>query len=433
MLVTLLNHNADRDPVSKEVQDQCTPLHIAAKKGNVTCVKTLVAANCCLNKQNKHGKVPLHFAAMRGHLEIAKCLISAGCKRDACDNLGCTALHFASEEGHIAVAALLTQSSVAVNPTIKNKNSQTAEQLARSAKHKKIASLLREYGKKYEEWSRQVTTTVPISKLKLYVCGDTGVGKSSLLATLQAKLLNFSQRDKTGCENSNGINIQDIALTSGSWFSAWDVGGNMRCNIGIEYLLSAINAIFMVVVSLLSDGNELQQQVHNWLSLIRTCSLSSILTKGSLQSTFRKPSVLLVLSHADVVEDAIQQRGIVAVHEAASVFKNELDVLGDIKVFCVNSTSCDTQMANLKAVINKKYQQIIMSHPQVPLFCEVLGDFVSKSASEKTVAPVLHITDLRSIVTTTINPLITREHLHQALSVLTTAGRVSTVEQMFLV
>jgi hypothetical protein len=70
--------------------------------------------------------------------------------------------------------------------------------------------------------------------------------------------------------------------------------------------------------------------------------------------------VLLVLSHADVVEDAIQQRGIVAVHEAASVFKNELDVLGDIKVFCVNSTSCDTQMANLKAVINKKYQQIIM-------------------------------------------------------------------------
>jgi hypothetical protein len=58
---------------------------------------------------------------------------------------------------------------------------------------------------------------------------------------------------------------------------------------------------------------------------------------------------------------------------------------------------------------------------------------VSKSASEKTVAPVLHITDLRSIVTTTINPLITREHLHQALSVLTTAGRVSTVEQMFLV
>ena len=80
----------------------------------------------------------------------------------------------------------------------------------------------------------------------------------------------------------------------------------------------------------------------------------------SQQSTFHKPSVLLILSHADLVEDPVQQRGIVAVHEAASMFRSELDVLGDIKVFCVNSTSSDKQMANLKAVINQKYQQITM-------------------------------------------------------------------------
>ena len=139
---------------------------------------------------------------------------------------------------------------------------------------------------RYEEWTQQVTTTVPISKIKLYICGDTGVGKSALLATLQARLMSFhvhSPRDKkmsSHLEDSVGINIQDVSLNSGSWFSAWDVGGAMCCSIGIEYLLSAINAIFIVMVSLLSDGEELKRQIHNWLSLIRTCSLSSVLTKG---------------------------------------------------------------------------------------------------------------------------------------------------------
>ena len=85
MLLVLLNHNADSDPVSKDVQvsnrpcwslwcsirsmfmliqDQCTPLHIAAKKGNVSCVKALVDANCCLNKRNK---VCMYFLTLLEH------------------------------------------------------------------------------------------------------------------------------------------------------------------------------------------------------------------------------------------------------------------------------------------------------------------------------------------------------------------------------
>lgn len=111
-----------------------------------------------------------------------------------------------------------------------------------------------------------------------------------MLATLQKGLLTIrsqSSKDKKAVngqashfKGSVGINIQDVSLDTDSWFSAWDMGGTMCYNIGIEYLLSAVNAMFMVVVSLQSDVEEVKRQINNWLSVIRTCSLADALTKG---------------------------------------------------------------------------------------------------------------------------------------------------------
>lgn len=137
---------------------------------------------------------------------------------------------------------------------------------------------------KYEEWVRHLKTNVPISKIKLYVCGETGVGKSSLLETLQQRLLRMRSQSLNGNTDqqstSVGIRIKNVSIGSNGWFSAWDVGGTMAGNVGIEYLLSSVNAVYLLVLSLQSNIEELKQQIRRWLSLISTCGLADGLTKG---------------------------------------------------------------------------------------------------------------------------------------------------------
>ena len=44
-----------------------TPLHLAAEKGHVECVKQLIHKNINLEAENKDKQAPLHCAARRGH------------------------------------------------------------------------------------------------------------------------------------------------------------------------------------------------------------------------------------------------------------------------------------------------------------------------------------------------------------------------------
>lgn len=82
---------------------------------------------------DKGGFSPLHWAARSGHLEIAVLLLDP--KRKASINyqnkLLDTPLHLAAWGGHVAVVSLLLQHHA--NTTIKNKDGQTALQLAKVA------------------------------------------------------------------------------------------------------------------------------------------------------------------------------------------------------------------------------------------------------------------------------------------------------------
>ena len=44
-----------------------TPLHLAAEKGHVECVKQLIQKDINLEAENKDKQTPLHCAARRGH------------------------------------------------------------------------------------------------------------------------------------------------------------------------------------------------------------------------------------------------------------------------------------------------------------------------------------------------------------------------------
>lgn len=119
-----------------------TILHRAAYTGNVEILDAilLVRADACVDVTNKNGETPLHLAAGKGNLPAVKSLIKAGADINAVNILGDTPLACAVHYGHVEVVQELLQKGADAN----TKNWQGIDAKARASKgnNEKIAKLL---------------------------------------------------------------------------------------------------------------------------------------------------------------------------------------------------------------------------------------------------------------------------------------------------
>jgi ankyrin repeat protein len=88
-----------------------TPLHFAAKSGNLDLVKYLIEEKGAdFNAPDNDGKIALHFAARWAKLDVVKYLIEEkGADFNAPDNDGKIALHFAAESGELDLVKYLIE------------------------------------------------------------------------------------------------------------------------------------------------------------------------------------------------------------------------------------------------------------------------------------------------------------------------------------
>ncbi|XP_074048812.1 espin-like protein [Macrotis lagotis] len=95
--------------VSLETLEEALPIHYAAVKGNLTCLKLLVAAdNRCVNRQTQSGASPLYLACQEGHLHIVQFLVKdCGADVHLRAHDGMTVLHAAARSGHYSLVVWL--------------------------------------------------------------------------------------------------------------------------------------------------------------------------------------------------------------------------------------------------------------------------------------------------------------------------------------
>lgn len=99
-----------------------------------------------LTDPNQRGAVddsPLHIAARKGELQDVEVLVAHGGNINSIGDLGNSPLHQAALSGHEAMVRLLL--NLGADPSIKNEFSQTALDVAFLGKHNEVAKILRGY------------------------------------------------------------------------------------------------------------------------------------------------------------------------------------------------------------------------------------------------------------------------------------------------
>ncbi|CAL4069557.1 unnamed protein product [Meganyctiphanes norvegica] len=136
-------------PFATEGPIGMTPLHLAAQNGHLETCQRLLCAGMNKDARNKVDKTPLHLAAMEGHTDIVKLLIREGANLDALDFLRMTALHWAVDRGHVDIVKILLKKRARID--FENKFSKIPLHLAIEHNFHDIVELLQEDVSEYKE------------------------------------------------------------------------------------------------------------------------------------------------------------------------------------------------------------------------------------------------------------------------------------------
>ena len=125
VLSCLLENGAD---VNKSADDDCTPLMIASRKGNVNNVACLIRHGADINlKHIYHGNTALHYAVEndRDSCEALSCLVENGADvNEGTGKINCTPLMIASRKGNVNNVACLIRHGADID--LKDQHGKTA-------------------------------------------------------------------------------------------------------------------------------------------------------------------------------------------------------------------------------------------------------------------------------------------------------------------
>ena len=110
VLKILIDQKADVN--TRTWNARTAPLHLAAPCGNPEVLKMLISQKADVSQQDGVDKIPLHYAAEYGNNEAVQILIKRKSYVNATDKDGKTPLHYAAQKGNIEVVQALIDKGI---------------------------------------------------------------------------------------------------------------------------------------------------------------------------------------------------------------------------------------------------------------------------------------------------------------------------------
>ena len=242
------------------------PLHFAASNGHLPITKYLIEEHGCDPMcRTKQGKAPLHLVAEKGHFDTMKYLIEKqGCDPRCQAMLGTTALYFAAENEHIKVVNYLLEKGA--DPII-------------------LASSFLQFTNEHYPFLFCYRADFPLAGTKVFVLGNQGAGKSSLVESLKQEDKWFLGRFTNVQVSPNTAGIISHLFTSQNFGDVmlYDFAGHSVYYASHSVLIqngtgSSQVLVFVLVLDLRLPMGDFTSQLEYWVSfLMCTCSAKMLL------------------------------------------------------------------------------------------------------------------------------------------------------------
>ena len=237
-------------------------------------------------------------------IDLIKALISTK-KWDpncSCDSNGDTALHLSTRHHRPTIVHFLL-SQTPCNPNVTNNVGETPLQVVSNSTSSIINDLIRHGANPdnvYKSFGKSVGLTKPlVPPVKVFIIGNSGVGKSTLTEALKIEtsfLVRRRSRSRVSSVNEKTAGIIPHEFESKLYGSVifYDFAGHKEFyNSHIAILQNVIKSsspIFLIVVNFNNSKEEIQHNIQVWLSFIDdNCTV-----------THCKPHIIIIGSHADI-------------------------------------------------------------------------------------------------------------------------------------
>lgn len=433
----------------------CSAVQLATRRNHLDIVQYLCEKGCSLNIQDCNGDTALHDACREGQLSLFYALYAAKCDLDLPNTNGATPLHLAAKYGHTELVRCLCTAGCNVNAV--TEHGFTADEVAANSSHDDLATLihhLRQDNLRDHYVNELVLGQIPISRVKLLVCGAPGVGKTELINSLKCHFLRslFRRRSTSDLAHAilrrtHGIAVHQTGIPNAGDFSIWDFSGMKEYYMAHEHFLGTNNSVVLLVFSLREPVEKQIAQLRFWLAMIKSKQPPGEGIRFAGRRS-HKPFAVLVGSFADqrrlpTLEE--ETSDVFAVPLASSMQRvpdNGRTVLqtlatefGEFFHFPESVYTLDCRLSQtreiraLRSLLGDLRSKVLRTQPWVPPLVHTLVQELPHWRREHADLPVLTWGNYHSKTRDLVNPLVSEERMRIVMTALHDMGEVVYINE----
>ena len=390
-----------------------TALHLACNYCEVGLSRLLIERTSDINLQNSDGDTPLLLACKQCQFDIIKLLLNnPHIQISVTNNDGDTILHAVCRSPLCSAKVLLYVLEITnFNPNVRNACGMTPIQLTN---YQGVIQELIRFGAHPMEADAYSNSTQldikhpPQPVTKVFIVGNSSVGKSTLTAALQKEASRLGKiftptKKVSGVEQKTaGIIPHEFDSKKYGQVTLYDFAGHREYYGShaalLENSIVFSPPIFLLVVDLRDEYDDFKQNLYYWLSFLEN------------QCNCVKPPVIIVGSHADILKSqgrSYDEKDSLIQHVQSSDTFTGVDIIGFVAMDCQYSQS--DGMNRLRHLLKERCRKFrSLFTEKIRFNAQCLLDYISGKFKE--CRAITFETILRSIhdereITTESNPL----------------------------